>query len=192
MKAITLSINPKWGAKVLNGEKEYEGRKTKPHCELPIDVYVYITKGSPYLYYDWNKDIYGTTTLHDLQFGWSRVCSGASRVRAYQPLQEDKVNTNGHVLAKFTLDKVEEITLEEFVIDDFDTTKLEFVTDTMNEKEILKKTCLSLDDLSDYSNGKKVYAWHISNLVIFDEPKELSEFGLKRAPQSWEYIEVEE
>ena len=35
-----------------------------------------------------------------------------------------------------------------------------------------------------------VYAgWYISDLKIYDEPKELSEFGLKRAPRSWCYVE---
>ena len=49
--------------------------------------------------------------------------------------------------------------------------------------------------LSEYSNGKQLYGWHISNLIIFDEPRELSEFcspdtkqPLTRPPQSWHYV----
>lgn len=34
----------------------------------------------------------------------------------------------------------------------------------------------------------KEFGWHISDLVIYDEPRELSDFGLKRAPQSWCYV----
>lgn len=30
--------------------------------------------------------------------------------------------------------------------------------------------------LAEYSNGKQLYGWHISDLVIYEEPKELSEF----------------
>jgi len=42
---------------------------------------------------------------------------------------------------------------------------------------------------SDYAKGKTLYAWHISDLVIYDKPKELSEFGLTRPSQSWCYVE---
>lgn len=58
-------------------------------------------------------------------------------------------------------------------------------------------------------NGKQGYGWHISNLMIYDKPKELSDFhqacapciyykwcakskcpdALKKAPQSWCYVE---
>ena len=30
--------------------------------------------------------------------------------------------------------------------------------------------------VEDYGNGKPLYAWHIDNLVVYDKPKELSEF----------------
>lgn len=32
------------------------------------------------------------------------------------------------------------------------------------------------DKILEYSGGKQVYGWHISDLVIYDEPKELAEF----------------
>ena len=38
------------------------------------------------------------------------------------------------------------------------------------------KTMLDELDLLEYANGKTVYGWHISDLVIYDKPKELSEF----------------
>ena len=34
-----------------------------------------------------------------------------------------------------------------------------------------------------------IWGWHISDLVIYDKPKELSEFSLTRPPQSWCYVE---
>lgn len=37
-------------------------------------------------------------------------------------------------------------------------------------------TCLSYEDMVNYSNGKTLYGWHISDLKIYDKPKELSEF----------------
>ena len=35
---------------------------------------------------------------------------------------------------------------------------------------------LSIDELKKYACGKDVYGWHISDLVIYDKPKELSDF----------------
>ena len=60
-------------------------------------------------------------------------------------------------------------------------------------------------ELLDYAGeklGTKLYAIHISDLKIFDKPKELSEFiqtkrknyeepNVKRPPQSWCYVESE-
>ena len=37
-------------------------------------------------------------------------------------------------------------------------------------------TCLSYEDMVNYSNGKTLYGWHISDLKIYDNPKELSDF----------------
>lgn len=44
MKSILISIRPEWTAKILNGEKTIEVRKTAPKCDLPIEVYIYCTK----------------------------------------------------------------------------------------------------------------------------------------------------
>lgn len=77
---------------------------------------------------------------------------------------------------------------------------------------IAKASFLDFDDMKKYADGRKVlYAWHIYDLKIYDEPKELSDFQstrekceymsryglclnekenpLKRPPQSWCYVE---
>lgn len=61
------------------------------------------------------------------------------------------------------------------------------------------KACMTLKEAVDYGKGKKLYAWHISDLKIYDKPKELSEFFtpmgkrpsymVERPPQSWCYVE---
>lgn len=82
------------------------------------------------------------------------------------------------------------------------------------EKRIVSEACLSEQDIHRYSKGKDLYAWHISDLKIYDKPKELSEFHrhctdslscelcvlnknnhcentglyLTRPPQSWCYV----
>ena len=62
--------------------------------------------------------------------------------------------------------------------------------------------CMNEPDVVAYSAGVPLYGWHISNLKIYDTPRELSEFTglqntrfgaapyeIKRAPQSWCYVE---
>lgn len=44
MKAVLMSIKPKWCEKIFNGEKTVEVRKTAPKLEPPYKVYVYRTK----------------------------------------------------------------------------------------------------------------------------------------------------
>lgn len=75
-----------------------------------------------------------------------------------------------------------------------------------------ESACMTPSDFIAYGKGKELYAWHISDLKIYDKPKELSEFSpancgdnhcfdcecfdaekpsctLKRPPQSWRYVE---
>ena len=77
-----------------------------------------------------------------------------------------------------------------------------------------KQSCLTARQIIEYANGKKVYFWHVTDLVIYEKPKQLSEFqkacdhkedcgscrrfdrskydciaGLTCPPQSWCYVE---
>ena len=38
-------------------------------------------------------------------------------------------------------------------------------------------TCLTYRQVADYGKGKTLYGWHISDLKLYDSPKELSEFS---------------
>ena len=55
--------------------------------------------------------------------------------------------------------------------------------------DFLDKCCLGYFELKDYLNKENGYAIHISDLEIFDEPKKLSEFKRKKAPQNFCYVE---
>ena len=89
--------------------------------------------------------------------------------------------------------------------------------DQPTTNDVARQSCLSLRDMHDYLHAQKGYGWHISNLKIYDTPRELSEFHracpnswycescamhwenngtcgneslqIKRAPQSWCYVE---
>ena len=52
-----------------------------------------------------------------------------------------------------------------------------------------QQSCVRREDIYRYSGGKEVFGWHISDLVIYDKPKQLSEFNINRAPQSWCYVQ---
>lgn len=65
----------------------------------------------------------------------------------------------------------------------------------------MEDACLTRDELEAYAAGKDVFGWHISDLKIYEEPRELSSFSkygygqfvpIKRPPQSWMYVEVED
>lgn len=59
-------------------------------------------------------------------------------------------------------------------------------------------SCMWFSDMKAYLGDKDGWGWGISELKIYDTPKELSEFSkygfgepvpLKRPPQSWMYVE---
>lgn len=88
--------------------------------------------------------------------------------RIPKEFQEKYSKYLGKVAARFVCDKVEQFTVGSFGCDD-----------------IQQHACLSYGKLIDYfykqdgSEDLEVkfgYAWHISNLKIYDKPKELSEF----------------
>lgn len=62
--------------------------------------------------------------------------------------------------------------------------------------EIVNDTCITMDEALEYSGGEAVWFWDISNMIDYCstngyEVRNISEFGLNRAPQSWQYVEVE-
>jgi hypothetical protein len=78
--------------------------------------------------------------------------------------------------------------------------------------EYFNRTCLTLEEFKQYAKDcKEIFEWHISDLVIYDKPRELGEFckvntsknpiadyywredhAITRPPQSYCYIESEE
>lgn len=59
--------------------------------------------------------------------------------------------------------------------------------------EMVDSACISMNDAIRYANGKQIWFWDINNLIDYCSTKgqrvrNISEFGLKRAPQSWQYV----
>lgn len=183
-QVILMSIRPEHLVKILNGEKTIEIRKTIPKCELPIEVYLYCTKSKKSAELDY--------------FKWGQ----------YELITDDNAheynandvfwNGNGKVIAKFTLNK---------------WNKMPYVDNSyeVNPHDIPLKANMTIQQINEYGNKKPLYAWHIDNLVIFDEPMELrrlykcklgnitkdivdwygdNEYKITNAPQSWQYVWV--
>jgi len=201
MKAILMSIKPKYVVKILNGEKTIEIRKTMPKCKFPIDVYIYCTKDKKLLF-DREQGIY-FVGIHNASLDKHSNDTDIFMNTVYE--KESCDNLTGKVVAKFTLNKVEEI--KQYIGVFWTWGGHPYYTDNVSEEKLLNRSCLSATELENYLQGKNGYAWHIDNLVIFDKPKELSEFRtrhwnsknpferdnvyeLTRAPQSWCYVEV--
>lgn len=55
MKAVLISIKPKWCHRIIDGNKTIEVRKSAPK-EVPFKVYIYCSAGS----YEWRKDPWTT------------------------------------------------------------------------------------------------------------------------------------
>lgn len=111
----------------------------------------------------------------------------------------------------------------EFICDDIDTVAVfnnVLYSEKNSQANKLAQLCLTIDEIKSYLGQKNHgYIWHISDLVIYDRPKELSEFStpckmrerlcglcdyavhgmdgdlidcntsLTRPPQSWCYVE---
>lgn len=48
--------------------------------------------------------------------------------------------------------------------------------------------CLTEKQLTEYAGGKDISVYVVSNPIRFPKPRPLSDFGLTRAPQSWQYL----
>ncbi len=175
-KAVLISINPEWVEKVLNGEKTIEIRKTMPKCELPCKVYIYCTK---------NRHLACVVDKNGAELFYT--CNNETAFIAGGYLG------NGKVVAEFTLNKVDKISLA----DAFRKYGLWLLNDEKpledsQIEQILRDSCLTYEQLTDYIGCGDVenwtfengYAWHIDNLKIYDKPKELSEFTLPECEKS--------
>ena len=162
MKAIMISIKPKWVAKILNGEKTIEVRKKFPKDYVGW-VYLYCSKSN-------TQYLVGSKTQK------CEIITKSANAR-FSP-NIDKYTGNGKVVARFWCDKVEEITpFEEYESPFGMAYKL-----TKDKIVCCQKAQLTYDEYNHYLKGKNGYAIYISNLKIFDKPKELSEFSAFRKP----------
>ena len=197
MKSVLISIQPKWCELIASGDKIVEVRKTKPKIKTPFKCYIYETqslyKGSGGCLFNGRGKVIG-------EF----VCDSIANYEA--ELWDDE-----------TYERIQEF----FEPDDFaEYGEYEYKTiadngdDFWKENMLCQPSCLTIEELRKYVGCgiATFYGWHISDLVIYDKPKELSEFHkvgytetkasvswltrdeenswqIKRPPQSWCYVD---
>lgn len=195
MKAVLISIRPKWVEKIVSGEKTLEVRKTRPKLETPFKCYIYCTNTRPFL-------VWGDVFRGD----W---CTEFTRLSGYGRAEADSIWDvfNGHVAGEFVCDRIDTINPADESYGIYDA-----------DDNFVAQTRLVDGALWDYGKGVTLYGWHISKLEIYDTPKELIEFhtwkkcksysksgyestaciydencmvpaAITKAPQSWCYVE---
>lgn len=77
----------------------------------------------------------------------------------------------GRVIGEFTCDRIYELETRSS-----GGTYYVKGEDQPTTNDVARQSCLALKDMHEYLQAGKGYGWHISELKIYDKPKELSEF----------------
>ena len=151
-KSLMISIRPEHAFNILNGKKTLELRTWIPK-DYKGWVYVYVTKGKPYL----GKNIDGNYGLYNIPYFGNFNKVG---------------DLNGKVVARFWFDEFTNYSYHVLMNGDIE------YEEAFDNVDLVEKSCVSFDEIDKYTNfgEKKLYAWHIKKLEIFDKPKDLSEF----------------
>ena len=156
--AVMISIQPKWCELIANGKKTVEVRKTKPKIETPFKCYIYFCKPKMKLKYVFHENDYPE---------YMRPCKTAfCKVPDTSSPYCSEIYGSGKIIGEFVCDSIIRIQYN----------KSGYGLDDNAINGVVAKSCVQEKELYHYLKGKIPYLWHISNLVIYDEPKELSEF----------------
>lgn len=156
MKSVLISTRPKWCEKICHEiGKEEAG---KPIYEKRIEVRKAAPKEVPFKAYIYETKESKRRYLDD------RFNSFLDNKSHYTDM--------GKVIGEFVCDKVYLIKNQgsRFSVADEEQS----VTN-----EIARQSCLDYDDMVSYLGNKDGYGLHITDLKIYDKPKELSEFRKK-------------
>lgn len=64
----------------------------------------------------------------------------------------------------------------EFICNSVDEYHYDYCDGVDIDDDTILETAIDREDINIYANGKTLYGWHISDLKIYDKPRELSEF----------------
>ena len=83
--------------------------------------------------------------------------------------------SGGKILAEFTMDCPMQVRPQEW-------------------PELVNDACVTMEMAEEYAAGKEIWFWDVTNMIDYCSTKgyrvrNIAEFGLKRPPQSWCYVE---
>ena len=155
-KAVLISIKPKWCELIASGKKTIEIRKTKPKIATPFKCYIYCTQRT------------------DHPRGWLGCYDhDTRRFGLISPLNIEVVS--GKVIGEFICDKVHRYAI--YGTNQYDKRYCEVDPSLYIHPIDYKPMCLLKEEFISYGNGIELFGWHISDLTIYDEPKELYKFN---------------
>lgn len=62
------------------------------------------------------------------------------------------------------------------------------VIEVKNYHDIEQKSCVPLEQIDRYGKGKALAGWEVAMVQEYKDPKPLEDYGIYRAPQSWQYL----
>lgn len=154
-KAVLISIRPEWCKKIVDGDKTIEVRKTMPKLKTPFKCYIYCTYGE------------GLIERYDLCIPNELIGCNVTKEKTWGNC------CNGKVIGEFVCDKIIETVPWRI------KGKTGFLAKrTEDEASLPQRSCLTIDEIVQYagSENRCIYGWHISDLVVYDKPRELTEF----------------
>lgn len=153
-KAVMISIQPKWCELIASGKKTIEVRKTKPKIDTPFKCYIYCT----------NQKIMGELLLRNGKL--------IGQNRGFR--ETGDIPVAGKVIGEFVCDNINKIEIRHFTI--FGHENRYCAIGDNADNSWLQHSCLNYNDVVKYGKLQPLYGWQISDLKIYDKPKELREF----------------
>lgn len=164
MKSVLISIRPMWCKLIANSEKTIEVRKSAPKIETPFKCYIYCTKETRANVFH----LYINSGIGRQKFGITEHWRSGKEV----------VDVNPHLPAyRFSSYLAEGKVIGEFVCDNIECVDIPYPAFQAElDKQYIEQSCCSYWQLHRYFYHDNAYFWHISDLVIYDKPKELGSF----------------
>lgn len=169
MPTILQSIKPKYCELIASGKKTIEVRKTKPKIPTPFKVYIYCTKARIPIRHN------GRILMYEDDLAITNRWGQGKRVEnPCGSMMDGELFLNGKVIGEYICNEISDYC--------YDTTY--GLYRPINEKGFfiadndvpLDDMCLNQTQLIDYGKDETLRGWHISDLKIYDKPKELNEF----------------
>ena len=141
-----ISVKPRFCDLIAREKKKIEVRKTRPKTEIPFKCYIYCTRAKR------SEKLYsnGTVIVKDTR----KLLDPSVRYPGSKIFQR----WNGKVIGEFVCDTI--------------------ITDhTFGHDPLFNAlSCMNDAEIASYCTANEMYGWHISDLIIYDKPKDLSDF----------------